>query len=251
MIVRKSSLAPCITTISGRKMGVNLQKIIIDLRSILAFWLLFTAPALGQDISGYWLFYDVALKEKFSFYLPRIRGSYGEIPYKMYGARFLQSSSSQPTLKYRVRYGGVSFFSDDSGELFMSGTLNSDATEITGTFYEANGLFQKTTGAFVAQKQDPGSRSEIFQLIYLSGEYKSAPHCVTESDKDNAYSISLKCKVTQGVSAFRPTRSRGSPANWLAQPNTFLSEQACLEKLEEIQSASVCSELCTTPLCWD
>jgi len=235
-----------------KEVGVYLKKITRNLKATLAICLFVSAPASAQDVNGYWLFYDVALKEKFELVLyVKSYKSFGELSYQTYGARSLQRSATGPKLQYRVREGTVNFVNSDTGDLFMSGTLNADATEMTGTFYTGRGAFQRADGTFVAQKQKTGERSPIYQVIYLGGRYKSAPNCVAYGDKENAYSISAMCKATQGKSRVLPTRTRGAPANWLAQPNTFLSEQACFEKLEEIKSASLCSKLCSTPLCLD
>ena len=209
------------------------------MKKLLFLALLLASPAFGQEINGNWLVYDIQEKEKFILRLGRASRGYGEGGDTTMGRRSL--SNRYGSLKYNVRAGEVNFYEKDTGAFFMGGTLNSDGTELSGQF--ASG------GVFAAKKH---GASEVFQVVWLGGAYRSKTFCMFDDDDES--SIDLECTGTGGtydgivqnevfpyaqVSRF----TKGSPANWLLKPNTFLDPSSCKKKAEEIMAKSRCGLL--------
>jgi len=196
-------------------------------KKLLFLALLLASPAFGQEINGNWLVYDIQEKEKFILRLGRASRGYGEGGANTMGRRSL--SKRYGGLKYNVRGGEVNFYEKDTGAFFMGGTLDSDGTELTGQF--ASG------GVFAAKKQGMA----VFQVVWLRGKYRKKTFCLFDNDDES--SIDVECRNTGGTYHDKPKRQKGSPANWLLKPNTFLDYNSCQKKAEEIMAKSRCGLL--------
>jgi len=197
-------------------------------KCLLFLALLLSSTALGQEINGNWLVYDIQEKEKFILRLGRASRGYGEGGDTTMGRRSLSNRFGK--LKYNVRGREVNFYEKDTGAFFMEGTLNSDGTELSGQF--ASG------GVFAAKKQ---GASAVFQVVWLRGKYRNKAYCLF--DEDDEYSIGVECRSTGGTYRDKPKREKGSPVNWLLKPNTFLDYNSCQKKAEEIMAESRCGLL--------
>lgn len=206
---------------------------------LLLLALFLSSTALGQEINGNWLVYDIQEKEKFILRLGRASRGYGEGGDTTMGRRSLSTRFGK--LKYNVRGREVNFYEKDTGAFFMGGTLNSDGTELSGQF--ASG------GVFAAKKQ---GASAVFQVVWLAGAYRNKSYCMFDGDDES--SIKLECRATGGtyyelvqnkVFPYAATSrfDKGSPANWLLKPNTFLDSNSCQKKAEEFMAKSRCGLL--------
>ena len=198
------------------------------MKKFLFLSLLLASPAFGQEINGNWLVYDIQEGEKFILRLGRASRGYGEGGDTTMGRRSLSTRFGK--LKYNVRGREVNFYDKDTGAFFMGGTLNADGTELSGQF--ASG------GVFAAKKQ---GASAVFQVVWLRGRYRNESYCLF--NEDDEHSISLECRNTGGTYRDKPKREKGSPANWLLTPNTFLDYNSCQKKAEEIMAKSRCGLL--------
>lgn len=198
------------------------------MKKIVFLMLFVSAQAVGQEVNGNWLVYDIQEKEKFIMRLGRASRGYGEGGDTTMGRRTLSNRFGK--LKYNVRGKDVNFYDKDTGAFFMGGTLNSDGTELSGQF--ASG------GVFVAKKQ---GASVVFQVVWLGGRYRNKTFCLFNNDDES--SVALECRNTGGTYHDKPKRAEGSPANWLLKPNTFLDYNSCQKKVEEIMAKSRCGLL--------
>ena len=90
----------------------------------------------------------------------------------------------------------------------------------------------------MAKKQ---GAAQVYQAVLLRGEFKNKVFCLFDGDDD--FSVELECRNTGGTHNTRLTRSKGSPANWLLKPNTFLDFNSCQQKIQEIMAESRCGLL--------
>lgn len=225
------------------------------MKKLLLLSLFVSLPTFAQTHEGFWLFYDLKLKEKFLLNLTDPMRGHQRISIRAGGAlggRYFKSDDYGNYGNYKVIVNRQDFqFTDETGSpVYMSGQFNADFTELSGRFNDGS--------RFVASKQKVLSafdKPAIYQVVYNGGELgkEGDEYCQkvrdTYKNRKIKYSVKLTCVDTGGVGGARsqyyrelsgPSKSTAQAANWLFRPNTFIDYEQCTEAMQKVRDENKC-----------
>lgn len=224
------------------------------MKRLVVLCLLISPSSFAQDFEGFWLFYDLKLKEKFVLNLQNPIRGHQRITVRDgggFGAKYFKPAG-WGTYKVVVLKRDFRFTDETGTPVYMSGRFNSDFTELTGVFSDGS--------RFVASKQkviSPFDKPSVYQVVYNGGELgeEGEEYCQKIRDlyenRKIKHSIDLTCADTGGVGGARtqyrrelggPVQQKAQGANWLFKPNTFLDYDQCMEAMQKVRDENKCWE---------